>query len=178
MKSPLFAIWKLMIPAVLTSVTCGLGLPPLAQAQQQSPGYAVQRVAYHTPAATYFGARPQSAYRQSSSPQQAAAPSQLPQLNGHKPFQNIHRGPVVSPYMSLDIPESATGLPNYYAFVQPQLEQRATNEAQADEIRRLRQQVRRSGRPEQVSKSSNAGLPTTGNSSQFMNLGNYFPGSR
>lgn len=130
---------------------------------------------HHTPAAAYFGSG-QTNYRQAMRPQQLATP-QAVQLTGNKPFQNIQRGPAVSPYLSLDMPETTTSLPNYYAYVRPQLQQRETNEVQAEEIRRLRQQVRISGGHVSLTKSPNEGMPTTGSSSQFMNLGSYFPGA-
>ncbi|TWU29929.1 hypothetical protein [Bythopirellula polymerisocia] len=134
----------------------------------------VNQASYQTPAAAYFSSG-QGYYRQATVPQQAVA-TQVVQLNGNKPFQNIQRGPTVSPYLSLDMPETSTSLPNYYAYVRPQLQQRETNEVQAEEIRRLRQQVRMSGGRGSISKNTNEGMPTTGSSSQFLNLGSYFPG--
>ena len=134
------------------------------------------RNSYTTPAASYFGSQ-QAAYPQMATPQQNAAAARSVQLTGSKPFQNVQLGTTLSPYLRLDMPESSTGLPNYYAYVRPQLQQRQMNESQAEEIRRLRQQVRMRGGQVNVSKNPNEGLPTTGTSSQFMNLGNYFPGT-
>lgn len=130
--------------------------------------------AYSTPAAIYFGSG-QGSNRQMMTPQQAAV-SQPVHLTGNKPFQDIQRAPTVSPYLSMDLFETGTSLPNYYAYVRPQLEQRETNDRQAEEIRRLKKQVRMSRGQGSLNKNSNEGMPTTGGSSQFMNLGNYFPG--
>lgn len=133
------------------------------------------RNSYTTPAASYFGSQ-QVGHPQMATPQQTAAARSV-QLTGSKPFQNVQLGTTLSPYLSLDMPETSTSLPNYYAYVRPQLQQREMNEAQSEEIRRLRQQVRMRGGQVNVSKNPNEGLPTTGTSSQFMNLGNYFPGT-
>jgi hypothetical protein len=136
-----------------------------------------------TPAAMYFGSR--SASNQMSQNQQAGlgmgnyAPTHQPtQVSDGKPFQDIQRQPTLSPYLALDLVESSTGLPNYTMFVQPQLQQRAANEAQERELQRLRQQVRVATARGVVSKNPTAGVPTTGSSMQFMNVGSYFPSVR
>jgi len=92
-----------------------------------------------------------------------------------KPFSHLNRGSTISPYLSLDLRESAVGLPNYYAYVRPQLQQQQTNRAQAAQIRRLQNQLRIATASGIVSSNPNGGIPTTGHSSQFMNLGGYFP---
>ena len=148
----------------------------ILMAATESQAQVYQGATHQTPAAAYFASR-QVPNRQATVPQQSAVP-QAVQLTGSKPFQNLQRGPTVSPYLSLDMPETSTSLPNYYAYVRPQLQQRDINEAQAEEIRRLRQQVRQNGGQGKLSKNiTNEGLPTTGNSLQFLNLGSYFPGS-
>lgn len=126
-----------------------------------------------TPALQYFGGGANSYVVRA--PQTAAARPQSIVTPGGKPFQHIDRGPVLSPYLSLDLIESSTAIPNYYSFVLPQQQQRAQNEAQTRELERLRRQLRvataqRGGMP-----TPQRGMPTTGTSSQFMNLGNYFP---
>ncbi|QEG38026.1 hypothetical protein [Bythopirellula goksoeyrii] len=129
---------------------------------------------YSTPAAVYFGSA-QGNNRQMMTPQQAAI-SQPVQLTGNKPFQDIQHAPTVSPYLSMDLLETGTSLPNYYAYVRPQLQQMETNQRQAEEIRRLKKQVRMSNGQGSLNKNQNEGMPTTGGNKQFMNLGNYFPG--
>ncbi len=136
-----------------------------------------------TPAAMYFGGR-SAAYQTAQYQQPALNPGnyapdqQAPQISNAKPFQEIQRQPTISPYLALDLLESSTGLPNYTMFVQPQLERRAASEAQERELQRLRQQVRVAAARGVVSKSGIAGVPTTGSSLQFMNVGSYFPSAR
>jgi hypothetical protein len=88
-----------------------------------------------------------------------------------KPFSSIPAGPTVSPYLALDLQENGVGLPNYYAFVRPQLEQEQQRQVQQVQYQRIQQQFNAaSGSP----AFSNGGLPTTGHSTQFMNPGGYF----
>lgn len=96
-----------------------------------------------------------------------------------KPFQNVKREPTLSPYLALDLlNDDDTRLPNYYAFYQPMRQQQLESDAQEARIRRLQQQLRVSNATGEVSRNPRSGMPTTGNSSQFMNLGGYFPGLR
>jgi hypothetical protein len=135
-----------------------------------------------TPAAQYFTARYNGGV-QNQPIQQApglrghAPAPQAVEITGSKPFQNIQHAPTLSPYLAMDLIESSTQLPNYQAFVQPQLQQRAANDAQAREIARLRQQVRVATSRGVVSRNPTPGVPTTGSSMQFMNMGSYFPGT-
>jgi len=135
-----------------------------------------------SPALEYFASRrarhAAAAQRYSATRPAPASTSQQVQLRGSKPFQHINRGSALSPYLNLDRIESGTGLPNYYAFVQPLIEQRETNRAQSRELRRLEQQVRTATAPRNRSTLSQGGMPTTGNSNQFLNLDNYYPGLR
>jgi hypothetical protein len=135
-----------------------------------------------TPAAQYFTARNnggiQNQYPQQTPGLRNHAPApQAVEISGSKPFQNIQHAPTLSPYLAMDLIESSTQLPNYQAFVQPQLQQRAANDAQAREIARLRQQVRVATSHGVVSRNPTPGVPTTGSSMQFMNMGSYFPGT-
>jgi hypothetical protein len=134
-----------------------------------------------TPAAQYFTARynggiQNQPIQQAPGMRNYAPAPQAVEITGSKPFQNIQHAPTLSPYLALDLIESSTQLPNYQAFVQPQLQQRAANEAQAREIARLRQQVRIATSRGVVSRNPTPGVPTTGSSMQFMNMGSYFPG--
>jgi hypothetical protein len=117
------------------------------------------------------------------SEQPARRPAPRPQpMNGaasSKPFQNVKREPTLSPYLALDLlNDDDTRLPNYYAFYQPMRQQQLESDAQEARIRRLQQQLRVSNATGAVSRNPRGGMPTTGNSSQFMNLGGYFPGLR
>ena len=141
-----------------------------------------------TPAAQYFANRsannamnhnqPQAPGIQAPGMQNYAPAPQQVQISGSKPFQNVQQAPTLSPYLALDLIESSTQLPNYHAFVQPQIQQRAANESQARELQRLRQQVRVATATGVLSRNPTAGVPTTGSSSQFMNMGSYFPDRR
>lgn len=125
-----------------------------------------------TPAAQYFGGA--RAYQPVVQAGYDAPAPQPVQLTGTKPFQNVQQASPISPYLSLDLPATSTSLPNYYAYVRPQQQQQASLEQQAQELRRLQQQIRVATAHGVVSKNPTAGMPTTGSSSQFMNLGGYY----
>ena len=75
--------------------------------------------------------------------QTAAAPPLVPR---GKQFQAVNNnGPTVSPYLNLfrDENENTAGLPNYYAFVKPQLDQRDASERQQREMQQLQRQMQR-----------------------------------
>jgi hypothetical protein len=139
------------------------------------PGMAMGQVSpagHITPAAQYFGGA--RAYQPVVQAGYNAPAPQPVQLTGTKPFQNAELGSPISPYLSLDLPATSTSLPNFYAYVQPQQQQRARLEQQTQELRRLQQQLRVATARGIVSKNPTAGMPTTGSSSQFMNLGGYY----
>jgi hypothetical protein len=59
-----------------------------------------------------------------------------------KPFQNVERDPTISPYLHLDREEDESqGIPNYFTFVRPQIEQLQTNRMQQRDIQQLRGQL-------------------------------------
>lgn len=59
-----------------------------------------------------------------------------------KPFQAVDSGPTVSPYLNLYRNEvNANTMPNYYAFVRPQLDQIEANRKQAADMQRLQAQL-------------------------------------
>ncbi len=108
----------------------------------------------------------------------APRPLQLARL-GRKPFSNVQRPPTISPYLSLDIPQSGSALPNYYQYVRPQLQQQRANRAHQAEIHLLRQQLRSKTSTGIIANNPAGGIPTTGRSSQFfLNTGGYFSGGR
>ncbi len=160
----------LAVPATLAAAVLLAGQQAHGQVAPSSVAPALS-----TPALEYFGKniRKPMAQKQSFRRQ---APQQRPlQLSGAKPFQNIHRPPTISPYLSLDAIESSVGLPNYYSRVLPQIQQQQASQAQAAQLRRLQQQVRTASRPGAIRSNRNGGVPTTGHSSQFLNVGSYFP---
>ena len=132
-----------------------------------------------TPAMQYFG---RGRVSPSLPPLQEArnltgAPQGV-QIARGKPFQDTVRPPTLSPYLSLDRFESETGLPNYHAFVRPQIQQQQENRQQARKASRLKQQTRMASAPAAVSRSTHRRPESTGQGSQFLNVGNYFPGLR
>jgi hypothetical protein len=145
----------------------------------QGAAFSQYNQALRTPAARYFGGQSQAAYSQSPGMSGATAyvASAQPMPGGNsKPFQHIQQAPTLSPYLNLDlVPESATSVPNFYGFVLPQLQNQAAAEAQAREYQRMRQQERAAAARGMVAKNPLAGVPTTGSSLQFMNVGSYFP---
>lgn len=163
------------------SLSLVVGLVSLSGLSQSGQAQVNQGVT--TPAAQYFASRNASGQNFGTTVPQTTGnfvPAPQPvQLSGNKPFRHIQHPPTLSPYLGLDaFPETGTSLPNYHMFVQPQFRQREANEAQARELRRLQQQLRVATARGVVSKNPTGGMPTTGGSSQFMNVGNYYPGLR
>ena len=161
--------------AWLSVVGCLMLASQQAQAQVPQSGTGEQaNTDLSTPALKYFGrgkrvpmARPRRRHQ--------APPTPPFQLAGGKPFQNVQYRPTISPYLSLDAVESSVGLPNYYSRVLPQIKQQQELQAQSSQLRRLQQQVRLANAPGMISNNRNGGAPTTGHSTQYLNVGGYFP---
>ena len=126
-----------------------------------------------TPSMQFFGNHNKQPTQRKEFRRQIPSPQPL-QLGGTKPFESIQRLPTLSPYLNLNLQESELGLPNYHAFVRPMQRQQAANQQQAANLRKLQQKVRMATANGIVSNSSTGGVPTTGHSSQFLNLGGYF----
>lgn len=155
-----------------------LGAGCLIVCLMQGAAFSQLNQALRTPAARYFGGQSQAAYGQPRMTGATAyvASAQPMQGGASKPFQHIQQAPTLSPYLNMDlVPESATSVPNFYGFVLPQLQHQAAAEAQAREYQRMRQQERAAAARGMVAKNPLAGVPTTGSSLQFMNVGSYFP---
>ncbi len=148
------------------------------QSQIYPPGSMPRPTNTLNPTMQYFGgARSRvSQFRQTQRKMPLPRPVQV--RGSGKPFSQLSRRPTISPYLNLDVRTSAVGLPNYYAFVRPQLQQQQANRAQAAQVHRLQQQLRIATATGVVSNNPSGGIPTTGHSSQFLNLGDYFPGAR
>ena len=127
-----------------------------------------------TPALKYFGRGKHTAIQKPRSRRPAPLPQRI-QYQGGKPFQNTNRGPTITPYLQLDTLESSVGVPNYYSRVLPQIKQQQVSQAQSIQLRRLQQQVRLAGGTAAITGPRNGSVPTTGHSSQFLNVGGYFP---
>jgi hypothetical protein len=131
------------------------------------------------PALNFFsGSRPAVYTPPSFRHQQIPAPQPVQTAAYLKPHSGLPTGPSVSPYLALDQLETQNGLPNYYLYVKPQLEQTATNQAQQMQNRRMQQQLRRANTTGILPRTTSGGMPTTGHSTQFMNNGGYYPGLR
>lgn len=133
---------------------------------QQSPSHQVQG-----PGMRYFTSN------------QSQLGQQPGQMAGHqasfqptnKPFQDRTPAPTLSPYMNLDRLETSVGLPNYHTFVRPQLQQQLAEQSEQAQLRRLRQQQRVANARSGGAPGSSMSVPTTGRSTQFLNMGSYFP---
>lgn len=130
----------------------------------------------NNPAINFYGGARQASYAQQSQiqmpgpvPVQTAPPS--------KPFAGFYQQPSISPYLALDVRENDSAIPNYYMYVRPAQDQSRLNQAQQLQNRRVQQQVRRATAGGAV-VTANGGIPTTGHSAQFMNIGGYYPGQR
>ena len=75
-----------------------------------------------TPALKYFGKNFHTNIQKPKTRRPAPLPQRI-QYQGGKPFQNVNRGPTVTPYLQLDTLESSVGVPNYYSRVLPQIQQ-------------------------------------------------------
>lgn len=130
-----------------------------------------------TAASRYFGGNEVVPYQPLRRPAQAPQPVNVTRKD--KPFNDVNRQTTLSPYLALDlINDEGAVLPNYYAFYQPQRQEQQDNDAQEATIRRLQQQLRSATATDAISRNPHGGMPTTGTSSQFMNLGGYYPGLR
>ncbi|MGI9429257.1 MAG: hypothetical protein ACR2NM_11410 [Bythopirellula sp.] len=142
-----------------------------APAQQQTEPVTAD---LSTPALKYFGRGKHTGIPKPKSRRPAALPQRV-QFQGGKPFQHTNRGPTITPYLQLDTLESSVGVPNYYSRVLPQIQQQQVTQAQAIQLRRLQQQVRLAGGTAAITGARHGSVPTTGHSSQFLNVGGYFP---
>lgn len=80
--------------------------------------------------------------------------------------------PTVSPYLNLTRRDTGA-LPNYYALVRPQVEQRAINQQQ--QSLNLRQQKSMQGLAREVTKLAEPEVRSTGTGAGFANLSHFFP---
>lgn len=139
----------------------------------QAPGSYERLSGRNNPALNFYGGSATMAY---SAPRPRPLPPQRPVnvIPNAKPFTGVQQASAISPYLGLDARETENGLPNYFLYVKPQLDQQRTNQVQQAQYRKLQQQVRTAAAPG-VAANPNGGIPTTGNSAQFMNNGGYYP---
>jgi hypothetical protein len=85
-----------------------------------------------------------------------------------KPFQNATSRPALSPYLNLFRDDkTSTGIPNYYAFVQPQLEQEAASQRQQIQSQRRERQG-------QAAASAQSGVEAQATSAHFMDTAQFY----
>jgi hypothetical protein len=98
-----------------------------------------------------------------------------PQPNS-KPFSNVQRQPTLSPYLNLerDGGDSLGGLPNYFTFVRPALEQEQVNRRQQREIQDLNRQVETVNRQLIYGQMGESMVRPTGHPTAFMNHSHFF----
>jgi hypothetical protein len=159
-------------PAAYSPFTNGRVTPPT------QPASSYQRVSGRSnPALDFYGGSKALAYAPQSRPLPLPAPVPVQTRPTAKPFSGVQQASAISPYLMLDARETPDGLPNYYFYVKPQMDQRRVNQAQQAQYRRLQQQVRTASAAG-AATNPNGGIPTTGHSAQFMNNGGYYPGLR
>lgn len=170
--------WR-VVWALAASLCWGVASSGNAQVTTPTPNFAppgsYQRISgYNNPAMEYFGKSRPHFYVAQQAQRSLPAPPPAPASNmvqRSKPFSNVRSGPTISPYLGLDIRESGVGLPNYYAFVRPQLDQQQQNQVQQAQYQRLQRQFNTAvGGP----AITGDGMPTTGHATQFMNPGGYY----
>ncbi len=140
-----------------------------------SPGGSQPTGGRSNPAVEFFGGARFAAYNQPVRTVTPPPPMPVQTAAAMKPFTYVPQGDSVSPYLALDQRESDFGVPNYYLYVRPQLDQQATNQRQIAQLRRMQQQMRQANAGAIVPRGTSGGIPTTGHSSQFMNSGSYYP---
>lgn len=127
------------------------------------------------PALTYFGGSRAVHQTPATGRTYMAGPQPVQSAAYVKPYQGLQPTPSISPYLALDQRETEGGVPNYYLFVKPQLDQHAANQQVQLQNRRLQQQLRRASTTGILPRTTSGGIPTTGHSTQFMNQGGYYP---
>lgn len=128
----------------------------------------------NNPALRFYGGGRPLQYTASVNRTAMPAPRPVNTAPMSKPFAYNVQSANVSPYLALDVQETATSVPSYYAFVRPQLDQHQMNQVQQAEYRKLQQQVRTASAAGAVLPSTSGGIPTTGHSTQFQNYSGFY----
>jgi hypothetical protein len=152
--------------------------PPATGPGFRQPGAYERLASGNNPALNFFGGTKSLRHtpRVRQTPMPAPRPVQTAPIA--KPFSSVQQASYISPYLALDTLETSTSLPNYLLYVRPQLQQQAQFRAQQAENWRLQQQLRTTQAGGAVTAGPSGGIPTTGHSAQFMNIGGYYPGLR
>lgn len=126
------------------------------------------------PALNFYGRPKASGYGSHSRSVQAPAPVPVQTKPMGKPFSTYRAQSTITPYLGLDYFEDSVGVPNYFLFVRPQLDQNYVNREQRNDNRALRAGLRQAKAGGAVTRPA-GGIPTTGHSTQFMQEGAYYP---
>lgn len=178
-----------MMVASLLAATCAanaMGQAPTGYSQQWAPAAngvgargSYQRVSgSDNPAIRFYGGNKALSYVTRNSSAAMPLPRPVNTAPMAKPFNNLHQGSNITPYLGLDMAESGVGFPNYFAYVQPRLQQQEVNQVQQLQYQRLQQQLRVATAGAAISASTSGGIPTTGHGTQFMNPAGYYPAAR
>ncbi|MEM9660006.1 MAG: hypothetical protein AAF961_16705, partial [Planctomycetota bacterium] len=124
-----------LLPALLSPIIACQLAANCCLAQSHPPGApgGYQRITGQSnPALRYFAGTPATSAPSAArpTPRAAANDPSPPPTRVSKPFENTPRGPIVSPYLALDVNEGLTGMPAYYALVRPRLDQMRQNQTQ------------------------------------------------
>ena len=96
-----------------------------------------------------------------------------------KPFSaRTYERPTISPYLNLYREDVGNAAPNYYAFVRPQIQQQRFAQNQQNALRNMTRQLQAASTHASSMYSRNAGIPSTGHSTRFMNHGGYYSFAR
>jgi hypothetical protein len=133
-----------------------------------------RKTARNNPALNFFGGAKNSTYAPQGRSVQPPPPVAVETRPMGKPFSSYRAQSSIGPYVRLDYLEDSMGLPNYYMFVRPQIDQSAVNGETRNDNRALRSTVRQASAGGAVTSPA-GGIPTTGHSRQFMNGGGYYP---
>lgn len=153
--------------------------PAVTPTTATAPSYA-RCTGQNNPAINFFGLSRSQRYTQPAPRAATPAPALQPVAanNAPKPYATLRQSSNISPYLNLDAREDEFSLPNYYAFVRPQLDQQQFNHTQQLENRRMQQQLRMAAVGASLGAGAGGGLPTTGHGTQFMNAGSFYPAVR
>lgn len=109
----------------------------------------------------------------------ASAARTSPAVPVVKPFQMAPHRPTISPYLQLHREDLDDTLPNYFAFVLPQMQQQEQIHRQQLELERIHQRLQQTGNPAAAGQgTAHEGtdrMPPNYHS-RFMNTGGYFSG--
>ena len=105
------------------------------------------------------------------------APEPVKPASRTKPFSGVQPSPTISPYLGLNTFQTEGTIPNYYTLVRPMLQQEQINRSQRAQISRMQHQIHSASNYGIAAPNPQGGIPTTGHSTQFQNMGAYYPGA-